>query len=153
MAYRRTERVIRRLNARREEVVQAARQLAAESGMQAVQVVPVAARAGIAAGTVYRYFPSKSDLVAALVEGIVAREVTAIRRAADAAPGPLSALAAGIVTFAARCQPRRRLIAAALIEPIDHDLDALRATCRHQLAAEFVMRIDAAVAGGNLPQQ
>ena len=38
--------------------------------MAAVQIAPVAARAGIAAGTVYRYFPAKIDLVAALIEEI-----------------------------------------------------------------------------------
>jgi AcrR family transcriptional regulator len=51
----------------------------------AVQIVPVAERAGIAAGTVYRYFPSKDDLVAALVAVIAEQEIAAIRRAAAAA--------------------------------------------------------------------
>ena len=56
----------------------------------------------VAAGTVYRYFPGKIELVAALVESVADREIGAVRRAGDAAPGPLSALAAAIVTFAAR---------------------------------------------------
>ena len=38
--------------------------------MAAVQIAAVAARAGIAAGTVYRYFPAKTDLVAALLAEI-----------------------------------------------------------------------------------
>ena len=72
--------------------------------MSAVQIVPVAERAGIAAGTVYRYFPSKDDLVAALVAVIAEQEIAAIRGAVTAAPGPLSALAAAIMAFAAaRC--------------------------------------------------
>jgi AcrR family transcriptional regulator len=62
--------------------------------MGAVQIVPVAERAGLTAGTVYRYFPSKGDLVAALVAVIAEQEIAAIRRAAAAAPGPLSALVA-----------------------------------------------------------
>ncbi len=37
--------------------------------MAAVQIAPVAERAGIAAGTGYRYFPSKTELVAELVAG------------------------------------------------------------------------------------
>ncbi len=153
MAYRRTERVMQRLNARREAVVVAARDLAAEAGMQAVQVVPVADRAGIAAGTVYRYFPSKGDLVAALADKVMAREVAAVRRAADAAPGPLSALAAAIVTLAARCALQRRLMAAMLLEPADHDFEALRLRCRRQLADELAARIAAAVTSDLLPQQ
>src|SRR6266568_6781536 len=102
MVSRPTENVVRRLAERQEAIVAAARALAAEGGMAAVQIAPVAARAGIAAGTVYRYFPSKTDLVAALVAAVSEHEIGALRRAADAAPGPLSALAAAIATFASR---------------------------------------------------
>src|SRR3954462_6772809 len=102
MPYRRTETVVRRLAARHEAIVQAAGALAAEAGINAVQITPVSQRAGVATGTVYRYFPSKADLVAALVASVSEREIGALRRAADAAPGPLSALAAAITTYAAR---------------------------------------------------
>src|SRR5258706_3452945 len=92
MAYRRTERETARLAARYEAIIESARALASESGLGAVQVVPVAERAGIAAGTVYRYFPSKDDLVAAVVSATAEREVAAIRAAAAGAPGTLSGL-------------------------------------------------------------
>src|ERR1700685_163895 len=95
MPYRRTENVVRRLAARQAAIVAAARAAASEGGMAAVQIVPVAARAGIAAGTVYRYFPGKTDLVTALLAQISEREIGALRRAADVAPGPLAALRAG----------------------------------------------------------
>ncbi|MGZ5836694.1 MAG: TetR/AcrR family transcriptional regulator [Xanthobacteraceae bacterium] len=153
MAYRRTERVVQRLNARRDSVVAAAHEIAAESGLAAVQIVPVAARAGIAAGTVYRYFPAKTDLVAALIEGVTAQECKAISRAAAAAPGPLSALAAGIVAFAVRAVRQRRLIWAVLSQPVDHDIEELRAQSRRALASEFERLIAAAVSGQNLPEQ
>src|SRR5579871_4161165 len=107
MPYRRTEKVRRRLAARHAAIIAAAAESAREGGMAAVQIAPVAARAGIAAGTVYRYFPAKSDLVAALLAEISERETAALRRAADAAPGPLSALAAAIVTFATRALQSR----------------------------------------------
>src|SRR4029077_18952498 len=109
MAYRRTENVVRRLAARHDAILAAAAALAAEAGINAVQIVPVAERAGIAAGTVYRYFPSKTDLVAALVAAVSERELGAMRGAADAAPGPLSALAAALTTFAARALESRKL--------------------------------------------
>src|ERR1700751_4343801 len=82
MAYRRTERVIARLAARQDAIIAAARALASESGMGAVQIVPVAERAGIAAGTVYRYFPSKEELLTALVTATAEREIADIRSAA-----------------------------------------------------------------------
>jgi AcrR family transcriptional regulator len=121
--------------------------------MAAIQIAPVAQRAGIAAGTVYRYFPGKADLVAALLAEIAAREIAALRRAAAAAPGPLSALAAEITTFAARALRHRRLAFAALAEPVDAILDAERISFRKSLAAEFAARIAAAAAGGHLPEQ
>src|SRR5947208_12305626 len=87
MPYRRTENVERRLAARHAAIVAAARAAASEGGMAAVQIVPVARRAGIAAGTVYRYFPGKTDLVAALLAETSEREIAALRRAGDDAPG------------------------------------------------------------------
>src|SRR5262249_61083725 len=87
---------------RHDAIVAAARVIASEQGLGAVQIVPVAERAGIAAGTVYRYFPAKTDLVQALIEAVSARELIAFRRAGRAGPGAASALAARLLTYAAR---------------------------------------------------
>lgn len=55
--------------ARRQGLVKAAMALAAEGGYDAVQMRDVAAKARVALGTLYRYFPSKDQLlVAALGE-------------------------------------------------------------------------------------
>jgi AcrR family transcriptional regulator len=153
MPYRRTESVVRRLAEREEAILAAATTLAAEGGMAAVQIAAVAARAGIAAGTVYRYFPSKTDLVAELVAAVAGRELTAMAAAGDAAPGPLSALAAAISTFAARALNDRRLAWAVIGEPVDAQVDAMRLDFRQSLAAELEARINAAIAGRHLPEQ
>jgi AcrR family transcriptional regulator len=153
MVYRRTENVARHLAERRETIVAAARALAVESGLAAVQIAPVAARAGIAAGTVYRYFPSKTELVAALMAAVSERELAAMRAAADAAPGPLSALAAAVTTFAARGLHQRRLAWAVIAEPVDPEIDALRLTYRQALVAEVERRLAAAMRAGHLPEQ
>ena len=146
MPYRRTENVARRLAARHAAIIAAARDAASEGGMAAVQIAPVAQRAGIAAGTVYRYFPGKIDLVAALLAEISEREIGAVRAAADVAPGPLSALSAAIMTFAARALRHRRLAYAAIAEPVEAELDAARLALRKALAAEFASLIASAVA-------
>jgi AcrR family transcriptional regulator len=153
MVYRRTEKVVRRLAARHDAIVAAARELAAEAGMNAVQIAPVAERAGIAAGTVYRYFPSKTDLVGALVTAVSEREIGAIRSAADAAPGPLSALAAAVTTFAARALRQRQLAWALIAEAVDADIERTRLPYRRALAAEFEARLKAAIVGRHLPGQ
>jgi AcrR family transcriptional regulator len=153
MAYRRTENVIRRLAARHDAIIAAAGALAAEAGIDAVQIGPVAERAGIAAGTVYRYFPSKTDVIAALVASVSEREIGAMQHAADAAPGPLSALAAAITTFAARALAQRKLTFALVAEPVDASLDEARLAFRAAIVAEIGKRLSAAMKGRQLPAQ
>ena len=153
MAYRRTENVVRRLAEREQTILDAAQSIAAESGMGAVQIAPVAHRADIAAGTVYRYFPSKNNLIAEVIASAAERELAAMREAADAAPGPLSALAACIATFAARALNDRRLTWAVLAEPVDANIDALRVEFRRAIASELAKHINIAVSGQHLPDQ
>jgi AcrR family transcriptional regulator len=153
MPYLRTENVRRKLAARHDAILTAARALASEGGIAAVQIAPVAERAGIAAGTVYRYFASKTALVAELVTALAQSEIAALSKAADAAPGPLSALAAAVATFGARALSDRRLAFALIAEPVDRDVDDARVKYRKALAGAFEARIRAAVAGGHLPDQ
>jgi AcrR family transcriptional regulator len=153
MPYRRTENVRRKLAARRDAILTAARGLASEGGIATVQIVPVAERAGIAAGTVYRYFPSKTELVAEMVNDLAQSEIAALNRAAEAAPGPLSALAAAVATFGARALADRRLAFALIAEPVEREADAVRVKYRKALAGAFEIRIRAAMAAGHLPDQ
>ncbi len=153
MVYRRTDKVVRRLAERHAAIIAAARAVASEGGMAAVQIAAVAARAGIAAGTVYRYFPSKTHLVAAVVAAVSEQEIGAVQQAAEAAPGALSALASAIATFAARALRQRRLAWAVIGEPVDAQADAVRLVYRQALAAEFQTRIERAIRGGHLPAQ
>jgi AcrR family transcriptional regulator len=153
MPYRRTENVLRRLAARHDAIVEAAGALAAEGGINAVQIAPVSRRAGVATGTVYRYFPSKTDLVAALADAVTTREIGAMRRAADAAPGPLSALAAALATYAARALANRRLAFALIAEPVDAAADEARLKFRAALTAELAKRLYAAIGSGLVPEQ
>src|SRR5262249_14223360 len=118
MPYRQTANVVRKLAARHDAILAAAHDAAAEGGMSDGQDAQVAQRACVAAGTIYRYFPSKPDLVAALVRALSEQELAALEAAARAAPGPLSALAAAIATFAARALKGRRLAFALIAEPV-----------------------------------
>jgi AcrR family transcriptional regulator len=153
MPYRRTENVVRRLAAREQVILAAATAIAAEGGMAAVHVAAVAAAAGIAAGTVYRYFPSKTDLIAELVAAVAGRELDAMKAAGDAAPGPMSALTASISTFASRSLTQRRLAWAVLGEPVDAAVDAMRLDFRQSLAAELETRINTVIKSRHLPDQ
>jgi AcrR family transcriptional regulator len=153
MVYRRTHQVVKRLAARRSAILAAARQAAADGGMAAVQIAPVAIRANVAAGTVYRYFPSKADLISELIADVSRDELAAIRRAADAAPGPSSALAAAVTTVAVHVLSQRKLAWGILAEPVDVDVTASRLASRREIAGEIAARIEAAVRAGHLPAQ
>lgn len=127
--------------------------MAAEQGMAAVQIAPVAARAEIAAGTVYRYFPSKAELISELISDISREQLDRVQRAADAAPGPLSALAAAVTTIAIDALSHRKLAWGILAEPIDVDVVTARIDSRKAIVTEIEQRIAAAERAGHLPPQ
>ena len=104
--------------------------------MAAVQIAPIAVRANVAAGTVYRYFPSKADLISELIADVSRDELAAIRRAADAAPGPSSALAAAVTTVAVHVLSQRKLAWGILAEPVDVDVTASRLASRRDLLGD-----------------
>jgi hypothetical protein len=81
------------------------------------------------------------------------REIAAVRSAAAAAPGPLSALAAAIMAFAASTLRARRLAWAMLAEAPENGADVGRSAFRRNLASEFETLIANAIAGGRLPDQ
>jgi AcrR family transcriptional regulator len=76
----------------RGRILDAARTLVAETGVDAT-MEEIARHAGVAVGTLYRHFPAKEDLVAAVVEDSVAQMASLTEGAlaavhAGAAPGP-----------------------------------------------------------------
>lgn len=66
-----------RQRARRQSILKVAADIAATTGLERVQMHEVAKSAGVAIGTLYRYFPSKTHLFTALmadqIEGFAAR--------------------------------------------------------------------------------
>ncbi len=61
----------RYLEERRQEILDAARKVFVEKGYAAATVNDIAAEAGVAAGSIYRYFDNKSDLIAEVAHGCV----------------------------------------------------------------------------------
>jgi hypothetical protein len=86
------------------------------------------------------------------VASVAEREIAAVQRAAEGAPGPLSALAAAIATFAARAVRDRKLAWAIIAEPADTETDAMRLAYRKALAEQFEALVKSAIAGGHLPE-
>jgi AcrR family transcriptional regulator len=154
MAYRSTERTETRRAEIRERITTAARELIAEGGYIAAQVAAVADRAGVAVGTVYRHFPSKSDLFACVFREASQHEVDAMRAAVEANHGPAAdRIAAGIDTFARRALRGKRLAWALLAEPVDPAVEAERLHFRRAYRDQMAGLIAEGVERGELPEQ
>jgi AcrR family transcriptional regulator len=155
VAYRPTERTEAKRAATRERVVAAARELIARGGYREAQVAAVAARAGVATGTVYRHFPSKADLFAEVFRRVSRREVDAARAAAAAVADPTATrrLRAAIETFAGRALRARRQAWALLAEPVDPAVEAERLAFRRAHAEHFEAILRDGIAAGELPDQ
>src|SRR5262245_37515790 len=123
MAYRRTESAARRLADKRARILQAARDLVADGRCSAAQVAPVDVKAGVATGTVYRYWCSKAELCAEIVATVSTREVGIARAVADTDDPPVEKLQAAIRTFASRALRGRRLAYALIAEPVDPEVE------------------------------
>ena len=54
----------------KEEIIAACQQIAKEQGLEAISMRSVASKCGMAVGSVYNYFPSKSELLCATIENI-----------------------------------------------------------------------------------
>jgi len=154
MPYRPTERTEARRAQTRAAIVRAAHELIAHGGYREAQVAAVAARAGVATGTVYRHFPSKAELFAEVFRRASQREVDATRAAAEAAAGPAQLqIAAAAEAFARRALRGRRLAWALLAEPVDPAVEVERLAFRRAYAANFAELLRGGVVAGELPAQ
>ncbi|MFF5215906.1 TetR/AcrR family transcriptional regulator [Micromonospora sp. NPDC000442] len=153
MAYRSTERVRARLTASRERIVDAALGILAEHGYTGCSVAAVAARAGLATGSVYRHFPAKADLFAEVFRTASQREIDAVTRAAAVQRTAAARVRAVIETFAGRALRSPRLAYALLAEPVDPAVEAQRLVFRRAHAALLAGYIADGVTAGELPAQ
>ncbi|TLP51951.1 TetR family transcriptional regulator [Microbispora triticiradicis] len=102
---------------RRRRIVQAAAALASRGGVEAMQMRTVAERAGVALGTLYRYFPSKMDLVVAVVGEEIDLLESSIERRPPNAAHP-AGRAADVLMRATRGLMREPELADALIRSL-----------------------------------
>lgn len=153
MPYRRTAEVQARLDAQRARVVGAATQLLAEQGYAGCSMAAVAARAGIASGTLYNHVADKGALVAEVFRVVVAREVDAVRAAVACADTAAEQVAAIVETFAGRAMKAPRLALALLAEPVDPAVDELRLEFRTAFRDIFAAAVAAGIDSGEFPEQ
>jgi AcrR family transcriptional regulator len=140
----------------RQRLLAAAQELMEAGGCAAVSVVAIAERAGVAAGTLYRHFPSKEELFVEVFRAVCAREERAMRTAAEGIAGSGSAgewLQTVLATFARRALANPRLAWALIAEPVDPRVDAERLAYRARYAALIAEGLRNGIASGELPPQ
>jgi AcrR family transcriptional regulator len=142
----------------RERLLRSAQDLIKDGGYGAASVVAIAEGAGVAAGTLYRHWPSKGELFAELFRVVCDRELAAMdlaARTAAALPDAahVQTVQAMLITFAERALRNPRLAWALIAEPVDPLVDAERIAYRREYARRLVTGLRAAIAAGEIPEQ
>lgn len=100
--------------ARRARLIDSAMELAAEGGYDAVQMRDVAARAGVALGTLYRHFQSKDELLLAALAQQIATLRTRVEQRPATGDTPAE-LVTDVLRRACRALERQPNVTAAMI--------------------------------------
>jgi AcrR family transcriptional regulator len=153
MPYRPTEKTEARKAAIREQIVSAALEQVAEGGYASAGIQAVAARAGVAVGTVYRHFPSKAGLFAEVFRRAAQRELDVVAEVAAADGRPArERIAAAAEAFCRRALAGPVLAYAQIAEPVDPAVEAERLTLRRGYRDVFVRALREGVESGEIPE-
>lgn len=134
-------------------ILNAARRLVAQSGFREVQMSAVADAAGIAIGTLYRYFPAKIELMMEVVALTAQREVDVVAGVAMGEGTATGRLGTAAWTFASRALRGRRMAHALVAEPVEPELEAVRMKYHRALSRVFVTIIEQGMRSGEFPAQ
>jgi AcrR family transcriptional regulator len=139
---------IERLQATKTSILQAARDVVALSGWKDAQIALIAAKAGVATGSVYRYFDSKADLYAQVLALVSQREVDVVREIVDSEGPAAQRLVDAIYTFSLRAMRGRRLAYALIAEPCEPEIDVARLQYRAALSDQIARLVVQGIASG-----
>lgn len=140
-------------NSKSERIVAAAIALVTERGFRNAQMTAIAARSNFALSTVYRYFPSKNELMKKVVEKVAGREVNAAAGAAVSEGSPIVRLETSVRTFAHRAVQGWKLAHALVAEPVDAEIEAERLRYRRRLMRVYETVIREGIQEGLIPDQ
>lgn len=137
----------------RERLVESAAALIDEGGYAAATVAAVAERTGVAAGALYRHFPSKAELFVEVFRTAAEAELAAMRAAAARPGGFAERLEAVVTTYATSALRHRRLAWALVHEPVDPLVDAERLAYRRLYRDGMTDLLRQGVDAGAIPAQ
>lgn len=153
MAYRETEHTKAKKAHTRQRLLKAARALVAEGGFAAATAAAVAKRSEVAAGSIYRHFPNKAELVAEVFRYATEHEVEMVYQGTQTDASCAQRLQAGLTVFAQRALQGPRLAYALIAEPVDPRVEEERLKYRLAYAEIFEDLIRDGMAGGEFASQ
>jgi len=137
----------------RVRLLRAAAAVIQEGGWGSASVGAIAMRAGVAAGTLYRHFPSKAELFVEVFRAVSQREVAAMRAASAHELSVPERFEAVVATYAGRALRNRRLAWALVYEPVDPLVDAERLAYRRDYRENMAGLLREGIAAGAMPAQ
>ncbi|MCK1515042.1 TetR/AcrR family transcriptional regulator [Bradyrhizobium sp. 190] len=138
---------------KRSLILRAARTLVTDVGFRDAQMAAVADAAGVALGTLYRYFPSKAELMVDVVGLVAQREVDVAAGIAMGEGSATERLSEAAWAFASRALRGRKLAHALVAEPVEPEIEAARLKYRRQLARVFETIIEQGIRDREMPRQ
>ena len=150
MAYRRTERTEARLAEVRARIVSAALAQVAEGGYASASIQAVAARAGVATGTVYRHFPSKVELFGEVFRRQANQELGVLEEIATHDAPVLRRVAEATEVLARRALASPTLAYAQIAEPVEQEVEAERLVLRRGYRDAFARILRDGIERGEL---
>lgn len=147
MAYQATTKTEANKANKRKKIIEATQMRIHEAGFAGVSMANIAKEAGVATGTLYRYFPSKQALCTEVFRIYTEIEVSLVHDlATESNKTPAERLIAAIEAFSRRAIKSRYLAWSLIVEPLDPALEAERLHYRTSYAAIYTQLIEEGVA-------
>mgnify|MGYP000075881974 CR=1 FL=1 len=160
MAYRPTEKTEARKKAQHKLLSDTALAIVSNDGFKALTIASLAQEAGVAIGTIYKYFEDKAALCTHVFKIASGKEVEMVRRSAFPEPSSDSEklncterLEQTIQSFAERAIAGHKLAYALIAEPVSPDIEAERLIYRKAYADIFEHLIEQGIDTGEFRRQ
>jgi len=134
MAYRETDKVRQRKDSVRRRILETVRARLGSGGFGEATMKRLAREAGLATGTLYRYFPDRTELFAETFRVFTQREVDKFTEAAHGTGPCAQRLASAVRTFSERALEGHRFAYAMIAEPAEPEVEAERLAYRRAYA-------------------
>lgn len=143
MAYQATAKTEAKKAQKYQKIIAVTKKQIATAGFRSVSMANIAAQAGVATGTLYRYFPSKKELCTEVFRKYTDIELGIVKELATHTNKlPAQKLTMAIEVFAKRALQSRHLAWSLIVEPLDPALEAERIIYRQAYCDIYSKLID-----------